>query len=98
MYTHKKKQKTSVILQSRLCQSPSEKVGDSLKSVVPCGPRSEGHVGRSRLRGEGREGRQSEEDQRQIGNGKDGGGKSSREDTLHNLCSLFCLSSHSLSD
>lgn len=26
---------TSVILQSRLCQSPSERVGDGLKSCVP---------------------------------------------------------------
>lgn len=47
---------TSVILQSRLCQSPSEGVGDSLESVVPCGPCSEENAGRSRLRGEGRGG------------------------------------------
>lgn len=39
-----------------------------------------------------------EENQRQIGNGKDGRGKCSGEDTLHNLCSLFCLSPYSLSD
>lgn len=78
---------TSVILQSRLCPSPSEKVWGGLPSSAPCGPRSEGDERRAVW------GRRGEEDQRRIGNGK-----SSREDTWHNLRSLFCLSSYWLPD
>ena len=74
---------TSVILKSRLCQSPSETVGDDLESSSPCGS-SEGDGGWA---GWGREGGKEGGGPETDGKWQGWRGRSSREDTLHNLCS-----------